>query len=162
VPSSSLRDSAVETSRLLRDVGWAMRTIVRYKGFTLVATLPLVLAASGSFGAQAPRVESGSPPYVVVQAVDAMWVPVPGAEVLLEEKSRTRLTHKAVTNAEGFASFRLDPPDPQQSFTVSVSMAGFKKGEMKDVRFGTCDGDCKYSRYVQLRLAVSGPKYTIQ
>ena len=98
----------------------------------------------------------------MVQAVDVTWSPVPGAEVLLEETNRRRLTHKAVTNAEGFASFRLDPPDPQQSFTVSVSMAGFKKGEMKDVRFGTCSGDCKSSRYVQLRLAVTGPKYTIQ
>ena len=98
----------------------------------------------------------------MVQAVDESWSPVPGAQVLLEEKNGRHLTHKAITNAEGFASFRFDPPDPQQSFTISVSLAGFKKGEMKDVRFGTCGGDCKYSRYIQLRLAVSGPPYTIQ
>jgi hypothetical protein len=114
------------------------------------------------FTAQVQPVESKSPPFVMVQAVDVAWSPLPGAQVVLQEQSWKRLTHRAVTNREGFASFWLDPPDAHQTFSVAVSLQGFKKAEMKDVRFGTCDGDCKYSRYVQLRLDVSGPLRTIR
>lgn len=112
--------------------------------------------------AQLSPIESKSSPFVMVQAVDATWSPLPGAQVVLQEQNGRRATHGAVTNAEGFASFRLDPPAPQQSFDISASLQGFKKAEMKDVRFGTCDGDCKHSCYVQVRLVVDERHYTIR
>jgi hypothetical protein len=137
----------------------------------ILAILVLLLLSAIAIGfglgpvvytAQVPPVDSKSPPFVMIQAVEAAWSPLPGAQVVLQEQSGKRLTHRAVTNREGFASFWLAPPDRNQTFSISVSMQGFRKAEMKDVRFGTCDGDCNYSRYVQLRLDVSGPLHTIR
>ena len=124
--------------------------------------LSWVIAASAVVTAQLGPIEPKSPPFVMVQAVDVTWSPLPGAQVVLQEQNGRRAKHTAVTNAEGFASFWLDPPARQQPFDVTASLQGFKTGEMKDVRFGTCDGDCKHSRYVQVRLDVDGPHYTIR
>jgi hypothetical protein len=124
--------------------------------------LSLVIAASVVVTAQLQPTEPKSSPFVMVQAVDVTWSPVPGAQVVLQEQNGRRATHKAVTNSEGVASFWLAPPDGQQSFDISASLQGFKKAEMKDVRFGTCHGDCKHSRYVQMRLDVDGRYYTVR
>ena len=150
---------------LVNEAWFANGTTTFLKGSpmtVITALLSLVIAASYSVTAQVQPVEPKLPPFVMVQAVDASWSPMPGAQVVLQEQSGTRLTHTAVTNAAGFASFWLAPPDPRQSFDVSASLAGFRKGEMKDVRFGTCAGDCNSPRYIQLRLEVSGPLRTVR
>jgi hypothetical protein len=124
----------------------------------LVLSLGFLSAASARhLGAQTPASS-----FVIVQAVDPVWLPLPGAEVQLRERGGTRTAYKATTNADGFASFRFDPPDAEQSYDISVTMAGFKEGELKNVRFGSCSGDCRSSRYVQLRLAVGGLGPTIK
>ena len=91
-----------------------------------------LVATSHVVTTQLRPVESQSPPFVMVQAVDETWSPLPGAQVVLQEQNGNRATHRAVTNAEGVASFRLAPPDRQQYFDISASLQGFKKGEMKD------------------------------
>jgi hypothetical protein len=122
-----------------------------------VLSLAVLLSSSARhLGAQAP-----APPFVVVQAVDPLWMPVPGAVVELRERHGTRAIHKATTNADGFASFRFDPPDARQSYDISVTMAGFKDAELENARFGSCSGDCPASRYVQLRLTVAGSAFTL-
>jgi hypothetical protein len=123
----------------------------------LVLSLALLSASSRNVGAQPP-----APPFVIVQAVDPVWMPVPGAVVQLRERRGTRTARTATTNEEGFASFRFDPPDSQQSFDITVTMAGFKEAEVKDIRFGSCSGTCPLSRYVQARLALRGIGITIQ
>jgi hypothetical protein len=129
---------------------------------TVTALLVLSLGFLSSASSRHLRAEAPAPPFVIVQAVDSMWLPVPGAVVQLRERGRTGTAHKATTDADGYASFRFDPPDAQQSFDITVTMAGFKDGELKDVRFGVCHGDCSLSRYVQVRLAVAGPAFTIK
>jgi hypothetical protein len=131
-----------------------MRTVTAL----LVLSLGLLLSASSRH----VRAQTPGAPFVIVQAVDSMWLPVPGAVVHLRERSRAGTAHKATTNADGYATFRFDPPDAQQSFDITVTMAGFREGELKDVRFGLCHGDCSLSRYVQVRLAVAGPAFTIK
>jgi hypothetical protein len=121
-----------------------MRTV------TAILVLPIALLVSG--GVTFTRAQTPTPPFVIVQAVDPTWLPVPGAVVQLRERLGARTSFEATTNAEGLAMFRFAPPDAQQAFDISVTMAGFKKSEMKNVRFGTCSGDCQLSRYVQLRL----------
>ncbi len=129
---------------------------------TVTTLLVLSLAFLSSASARRPSAQTPAPPFVIVQAVDSEWLPLPGAVVQLRERRGTRTGYKATTNADGFASFRFDPPDPQQVYDISVTMAGFKDGEIKNVRFGSCSGDCWLSRYVQLRLVVAGPEFTIR
>ena len=129
---------------------------------TLTTLLVLSLALFSSASARHTSAQTPAPPFVIVQAVDPAWLPLPGAVVRLRERSGTRTAYKATTNADGFASFRFDPPDPQQVYDISVTMAGFKEAEIKNIRFGSCSGECSVSRYVQLRLAVAGPEFTIK
>jgi hypothetical protein len=128
-----------------------------------VATvLALTLAVLVSVSGGDVRAQTTAAPFLIVQAVDEVWLPVPGAEVELRERRGARTTRTAITNPDGFAGFRFDPPDAQQSYDVSVSMAGFDTTAMKNVRFGSCSGDCPSSRHVQLRLTVAGPALTIR
>jgi hypothetical protein len=129
---------------------------------TATAVLVLSLACFGSMGGRSVRAQTAVSPFVIVQAVDELWLPVPGAVVHLRQRLGTRTAHKATTNADGFASFRFTPPDARQAYDLSVTMEGFENGELKDVRFGSCTGDCPSSRYIQVRLVVAGPRFTIK
>jgi hypothetical protein len=127
----------------------------------MTRTLSVFLAVIGSMAAPVLSVQPKST-VVMVQTVDATWSPIPGAEVQMKERRGKRRRYKATTNREGFAEFRLEQPEDQQSFDISATLDGFKKKEMKDVGFGGCRGDCDSNRYIQLRLEVGGPTYTIQ
>ena len=131
---------------------------MRRVGAILAIAIAVLLPASdGHVRAQTPAA-----PFVIVQAVDELWLPIPGAEVELRERRGARSARTATTDRDGFASFRFQARDDQQSYDISVTMAGFKTAEMKNVRFGSCSGDCPSSRHVQLRLTVAGPPITIR
>jgi hypothetical protein len=99
---------------------------------------------------------SKGPPFVIVQVVDATWSPLPGVDVVLRERFGKRATFRETTNADGLANFWFAPPVSTQRYDIRASAEGFTNGEMTDVNFGVCYGDCKSSRHVQIRISVAG------
>jgi hypothetical protein len=108
-----------------------------------------------------PCIPESSPvdaPSLVVQAVDTLWLPLPGMEVTITASADSRAKHKGVTMSDGFAKFWL-PRGAE--YTVEVVSPGFEKKRVKDVLIGRI---WKYTptSYVQVQLQVASPKEPIE
>lgn len=125
----------------------------------LLLTIVVLVSWAHLWPLETQRQQQKAPPFVIVQAVDAVWAPVPGAKVVLKEKLGSKSAYQAATDAEGFAKFWFAPPSADQTYQLEVSMPGFRKAVIPSLRFGVCSGDCAYPRYVQVQLEVAGVGY---
>ncbi len=113
----------------------------------------LLQTASGAAQAPPPPPE---PPALIVQAVDPMWLPIPGIRVLVS--SREGVDRFVQTDKQGFAAFAL-PRDAE--YAVEASGPGFKAAHLKRVRLGRLVRG-QPTAYVQLRLERSGSLFTAE
>jgi len=100
-----------------------------------------------------------SPPSLIVQVVDPVWLPVPGAEVSLKAlptgaKSKSMRTE---TDKDGYARFSV-PGDAD--YSIEVKLYGFKRERLKRVHLLKTSGSSAPA-YVQLQLRLSGPGTTV-
>jgi len=122
-----------------------------------VAALFVVVAAIVPAGAAR---QSALQPRVIVQAVDPLWLPIPGATVSLRD-ARSTVVSSATTDIEGFGRLPL-PATLREGLDVAAAMPGFKTRVVKNVRFGTCVGTCSSSHWIQLQLEVDGPTIVVE
>jgi hypothetical protein len=98
-------------------------------------------------------------PSLIVQVVDPLWLPVPGAEVTLKPlptgaKSKSNRTE---TDKDGDARFSV-PGDADCS--IEVKLYGFKRERLKRVHLLKTSASSAPA-YVQLQLRLSGPGTTV-
>jgi hypothetical protein len=77
----------------------------------------------------APPARPDAPPALVVQVVDPLWLPIPGADVTVVGKSGAgQMVSK--TGREGYAEFWL----PREAdYAVEAALVGFKAKHVKGV-----------------------------
>jgi hypothetical protein len=94
---------------------------------------------------------------LVVQAVDELWLPIPGAVVLARGQGKVRDAFRVTADADGFARFSIST---QGAYEVEVSAVGFKTRRVKSV---SVEGDpAKSVPNVQVMLKVAGPMEIIE
>jgi len=94
--------------------------------------------------------KAGAPTTLVVQVVDELWLPLPGAVVSAQVQGDASQCVTATADAEGIA--RLAVPKPG-SYNVEASMIGFKTKREKRVYV---DADANKSiPHVQIKLKVT-------
>ena len=98
-------------------------------------------------------------PSLIVQVVDPVWLPVPGAEVTVKPLRRdTQLkSNRTETDKDGYARF-LVPTDAD--YSIEVNLYGFKRERLKCVHLFKTSGSSAPA-YVQLKLSLSGPGTTV-
>ena len=98
-------------------------------------------------------------PSLVVQVVDPVWLPVPGAEVTLKPLGGDAQlkSHRTETDKDGYARFFV-PSDAD--YSVEVKLYGFKREQLKCVHLVKTSGSSAPA-YVQLKLRLSGPGTTV-
>jgi hypothetical protein len=88
--------------------------------------------------------------------VDELWLPLPGAVVSARLQGEGTECLKAFADAEGVA--RLAAPK-QGSYTIEVTMVGFKTNRVKAVRV---DADASKSiPHVQIKLKIASTEVII-
>jgi hypothetical protein len=106
----------------------------------------------------APPPRPDAPPALVVQVVDPLWLPIPGAQVTVvaEEHGSGRMT--STTGREGYAEFWA----PREAeYAVEARLVGFKPKRVKGIRIGK-QSDASPTAYVQIQLALAGPFVTVE
>jgi len=125
--------------------------------FHLMALLSFALGLTAPARVQqAPPTAPGQGLTVVVQVVDAVWLPVPGARVALRDEASREVLASAFTAAEG--RLRLSPPPSATgaTFTLTTTMPGFAPQRIEHRRFGPCGSRCAERRYLQVQLEAGG------
>ena len=117
----------------------------------LIAVVAQLNAAS-----PCPAAPPASPPTIVVQTVDQLWLPLPGAEVRLRSKGKGRETYTGTTDRNGYAGLVV----PAGEYVVDASLIGFKVKPVKAVTVGGSAGDS--APHVQLQLKVKTPDVTLE
>lgn len=118
---------------------------------TIVTSLVLLLLLAGSATAsECASTKAGAPATLVVQVVDELWLPLPGAVVSARLQGEGTECVKAFADAEGIA--RLAAPK-QGPYTIEAKMVGFKTKRVKAVR---ADTDASKSvPHVQIKLKIA-------
>jgi hypothetical protein len=91
-----------------------------------------------------------SPPTVVVQVVDPVWLPIPGASVSLSANGRQN--HKAYTDREGNARFWVAE---NTEYAIEAEKTGFKRKRLKHLYIHN-NSDPFPTAYVQVKLGTAG------
>ena len=123
----------------------------------IVTPLVLLLLLAGSATASdcAPT-KAGAPATLVVQVVDELWLPLPGAVVSARLQGEGKECVKAFADAEGVA--RLTAPK-QGPYTIEATMVGFKAKRVKAIRV---DADASKSvPHVQIKLKIASTEVII-
>jgi hypothetical protein len=106
---------------------------------------------------------------LIVETVGPLWDTLPGIEVTVTSRDKTRTVYRQITNAEGNACFSVPPVSAYD--IDATSSGGFKKARLKKVRIGSgfvtdlapgqslAEGTVKNAppARVQLRMLLSGP-----
>jgi len=116
-----------------------------------------LLAQVQSGDCAAPTTPEG-PPALVVQVVDQLWLPIPGALVRVIPSAGAGEKKETRTGREGYAQFWL-PPDGE--YAVEALLENFKGKRVKGVRIWKRP-ETPPTAYVQLQLVFSGPKVTVE
>jgi hypothetical protein len=116
-----------------------------------VTSLVLLLLLAGSATpSECPSTKVGAPATVVVQVVDEVWLPLPGAVVSARLQGDATQCVKVFADAEGIA--RLTVPK-QGAYNIEATMVGFKTKRVKAVRV---DADTSKSvPHVQIKLKIA-------
>jgi hypothetical protein len=96
-------------------------------------------------------------PSLIVQVVDPVWLPVPGAEVTLKPLSTGAKSNRTETDKDGYARFSV-PGDAD--YSIEAKLYGFKRERLKRVHLLKTSGSSAPA-YVQLQLRLSGPGTTV-
>ena len=113
-----------------------------------------VLAQVGGPATEVPDVRAKVT--LVVQAVDPLWLPIPGAVVTARARSSGNLVQRGTSDALGFAALEIPHSG---TYTVEITHPGFKKGSAKGV---PVDAMGTSISHVQVRLKLSGPFVTTE
>ena len=121
---------------------------------TWIALLLLIQAQPAEC---APPVRPDAPPALVVQIVDPLWLPIPGAEVTVVGKSGAgQMASK--TGREGYAEFWL----PREAdYAIEAALVGFKAKRVNGIRIAK-QSDSSPTAYVQIQLVPAGPFVTVE
>ena len=115
----------------------------------------LLLFAGSARGAACEATKAGAPATLVVQVVDELWLPLPGAVVSARLQGGAECV-KAFTDVEGNARLAVSK---QGAYAIESSMAGFKTKHVKGVQV---DADASKSvPHVQIKLKVTSADVTI-
>lgn len=106
----------------------------------------------------APSPHPVEPPSLVVQAVDPLWLPLPGMEVTISPHEGRSASKAARTDRNGYAEFWLAR---EAEYSVEVKSPGFKTKWMKSLRI-TGRSEASPTAYVQFQLELAGPFVTIE
>ena len=110
----------------------------------------LLLLAGSATPSECAATKAGVPATVVVQVVDELWLPLPGAVVSARLQGEGTQCVKAFADAEGIA--RLTAPK-QGAYTIEATMVGFKTKRVKAVQV---DADSSKSvPHVQIKLKIA-------
>jgi hypothetical protein len=96
-------------------------------------------------------------PSLVVQVVDPLWLPIPGAQVTVKPLSGKGRQESGRTDSDGYAKFWLER---EAEYSVDVAATGFKNKRLKRLHIGKVSGSHD-TAYVQLKLDLKGPSVTI-
>jgi hypothetical protein len=115
----------------------------------------LLLLAGPAKASECTSTQAGAPATLVVQVVDELWLPLPGAVVSARLQAKGPQCVKAFADAEGIA--RLATPK-QGRYTIEATMAGFKATRVKAV---PVDADASTSvPHVQIKLKIASTEAT--
>jgi len=117
---------------------------------TLIALLLLALP-------QAAVPKTTSPPSLVVQLVDPVWLAIPNAEVTVRTSSGKNESTVVRTDEHGYAKFWLAG---DQDYTIDAKEPGFKTKRLKRMHLFTPTATSP-TAYVQLQLKLAGPFITV-
>jgi len=120
--------------------------------------LALLLLIQAPLPGCEPPPRPAGPPALVVQVVDALWLPIPGARVTVVAASSKAAPTASTTGREGYAEFWLSSV---ADYSVEAAVAGFKARRIKGVRIAQ-QSDSSSTAYVQIQLAVAGPLVTVE
>jgi len=119
-------------------------------------TVMLLGLALGAQPADCDVKADSLPTTLVVQAVDELWLPLPGALIIVREGKHSPEVARGTTDASGFVHLSITK---RGAYEVEVSLVGFKGR-----RVGKIDVDADPSKlipYVQVKLKVAVPKEVI-
>jgi hypothetical protein len=94
--------------------------------------------------------KQGAAPTLVVQVVDELWLPLPGAVVSARLKGSDASCISATAGSEGIARLAVSQ---QGSYDIEASMIGFKTKRVKGV--GADANASKSIPHVQVKLKVA-------
>jgi hypothetical protein len=112
--------------------------------FLLQATAPCTPAPTPS-----------GPPALVVQVVDPLWLPLPGAEVHVTTRRAAVQTQH--TGAQGYAQIWVAA---EADYDIEAQLVGFKTKRVKAVRLGK-RSESSPTAYVQIQLPLAARGETV-
>ena len=101
--------------------------------------------------------QTSSPPTLIIQVVDPVWMPPPGASVSISAKGHLQ-NCRAYTDREGNAKFWLAR---NTEYVAEAELTGFKKKRVKQI-FIFENSDSHPTAYVQIKLKLAGRTITVQ
>jgi hypothetical protein len=99
--------------------------------------------------------QTPSPPSLIVQVVDPVWVPLPGASVSISAKGQNC---KAYTDLEGNAKFWLGE---NTEYKAEAELIGFKKKRLKHLYIFPSSNPF-HTAHIQIKLDVAGRAIIIE
>jgi hypothetical protein len=113
-----------------------------------------------AFGLQcAPAAKPQEPPTIIVQVVNPVWLPVPGAQVEIKQHARHGVVQKGSSDNEGKARFWLEG---DAEYDIEVACRGFRKARVRAVRVTRAPPTSSFpTAHVQIRLKLAGPTVTV-
>ncbi len=98
-----------------------------------------------------PPPTPSEPPALVVQVVDPLCLPLPGAGVRVSSRSSKADSQTHETGARGHAQFWLTA---EADYHIEARLVGFKTRRVRDVRAGR-PSEPSPTAYVQIRLLLA-------
>jgi len=93
-------------------------------------------------------------PSLIVQVVDPVWLPIPGATVTIKPVSGKEKSSTGQTDYDGYAKFWVTG---DQDYVVEAKITGFKTKRLKGIYLyePTKTTSTSETAYIQLRLKLS-------
>lgn len=106
-----------------------------------------------------PAAEPKEPPTIIVQVVDPVWLPVPGAQIEVKQRARREIVQKARSDTEGRARFWLEG---DAEYDIEAFYPGFRKARVHAVRLTRAPATSPFpTAYVQIRLKLARTAVTV-
>ena len=103
------------------------------------------------------RATHNSPPTLIVQLVDPVWEPVPGANAKVTKQKSKKSSSTARTDEDGNAQFWLELG---AGYSIEVRHYGFNTKRLEGINI-PANSDPPHAAHVQFRLVLSGPFVTV-
>jgi hypothetical protein len=116
----------------------------------------IAVVAQLSTASPCPTATPAVSPTLIVQTVDQLWLPLPGAEVRVRSNGKGRHTYTGTTDRNGYLGLVV----PAGEYVVDASLVGFKVKPVKAVTVSGKEGES--APHVQLQLKVKAPDVTLE